>query len=417
VILSRPSRSWPFVGALMLIAGIAGGGLVRAQLAPGDRGIAPVDSSSNLEVTNVTVDVSARTAETARMAGWREAQRKAWKVLYARLHGVPLAEAQGLPDSTLDSIVAGIEVENEQIGPTRYIGRLGVLFDRARAAAYLGDAGGVIVRSQPVLVIPVEYSGGATQVFERRTEWQRAWARFRTASSAIDYVRPVGSGSDPIMLDAGQTGRRGRGWWRMLLDQYGASDVVMPEVRLRRAWPGGPVRADFIARHGPDGVVLDAFTLVAADDTALDSTLDEGIRRIDAAYTAALRQGRFTADPTLVAPEPVAPPPTLEEGIEDDPLAEVIAGIDTNSFTLQVDTADAAALDSAQASLRALPGVRSVGVSSLALGGISLLRIGFEGERGALRLALQSHGWRVDDAGDGFHIRRGGGPAAAPPAP
>ncbi|MCP5810208.1 hypothetical protein NL321_29090, partial [Klebsiella pneumoniae] len=83
----------------------------------------------------------------------------------------------------------------EMIGPRRYIARLGVLFDRARAGQILGVSGARL-RSAPLLVIPVTYQGGAATVFERRTDWQRAWARFRTADSAIDYVRPNGAGID-----------------------------------------------------------------------------------------------------------------------------------------------------------------------------------------------------------------------------
>jgi len=54
----------------------------------------------------------------------------------------------------LNSIVSGIVIDNEQIGPNRYIARLGVLFDRARTGQMLGVSGD-IQRSAPMLVIPV----------------------------------------------------------------------------------------------------------------------------------------------------------------------------------------------------------------------------------------------------------------------
>src|SRR3546814_1429328 len=81
-----------------------------------------------------------------------------------------------------------------------------------------------------MLVIPIEWSGGVARSLERRTGWQEAWARFRTGSSSIDYVRPTGTRSDPLLLNHGQIGRRDRGWWRMVLDQFGASDVLIPEI-------------------------------------------------------------------------------------------------------------------------------------------------------------------------------------------
>lgn len=77
----------------------------------------------------------------------------------------------------------------------------------------------------------METEGGVSTVFESTTEWQRAWAQFRTADSAIDYVRTSGAGADPMLLNAGQVTRCGRNWWRILLDLYGAADVVMPLAR------------------------------------------------------------------------------------------------------------------------------------------------------------------------------------------
>src|SRR3546814_56272 len=148
-------------------------------------------------------------------------------------------------------MVSGICVEKEQIGSNLYIASLGVLFDRARTGQLLGVRASA-VRSPPLLVLPIIWNGGTARVFEDRTEWQKAWARFRTGDSAIDYVRAIGSGPDPLLLNAGQAGRRGRLWWRLLLDQYGAADVIIPIARLERQWPGGPVIGRFAARYGPD---------------------------------------------------------------------------------------------------------------------------------------------------------------------
>ena len=78
-----------------------------------------------------------KSAEAARLGGWRLAQRKAWGMLAQRLAG----RSSSLSDSALDGLVTGIVVENEQIGPNRYVARLGVLFDRGRAASILGVGG------------------------------------------------------------------------------------------------------------------------------------------------------------------------------------------------------------------------------------------------------------------------------------
>ena len=413
----RMPRRWPLlIAASAVVAG--GGWYAVAQLAPGDRGVPPIDSSSNYEVTGVTVDVAAKTADEARTAAWREAQRKGWKILWARLHGASPDAAPALPDSTLDSIVAGIEVEAEQVGPHRYIATLGLLFDRARTGSYVGGANGQTPRSAPMLVIPIQYGGGSEMSFEGRSSWQKAWARFRAGGSPVDYVRPVGTGPDPLLLDLGQSRRPGRIWWRMLLDQYAASDVVIPEVFLERRYPGGPIAARFVARHGPDAEILGSFTLVTASTDGLDRMLDEGVRQIDALYVAALGDGRLRPDPSLTIETPDVPTPddTMPTDAED-PLASIVDQATTSSLTVQLETADVATLDQAQAALRAVPGVKSASVASLALGGTSLLSVSYDGDPGALRIALSARGWLLDGEGTTLRMRRGRPATPAPDEP
>jgi len=401
--VTRPRHSLAFIG---LIAACGIGAIAYAQIEGNDRGVPPVDSSTNYEVTGVAVDVSAKNADQARLFGWRLAQRRAWKQLWGRVNGQPATAAPNLPDSQLDDIVAGIAVEDEEIGPHRYIAHVGVLFDRGRAGPVLGVQGAT-QRSWPMLVIPVMWSGGTPQSFEHRTEWQKAWARFRSGGSPIDYVRPTGNGIDPLILTVAQAGRPGRGQWRALLDRYGASDVVVPTVQIIRRYPGGPVLAHFTALHGPDGAVIARFTLTAQDSDGLPAMLDKGVRRIDDAYTAALRSGGLGSDPGLTI-EPVAIPSLAEEApvITSDAPASTLAPA-PSTVLLQVDTPDDPALLQAQASLRAIPGVRTVSADSVALGGVSVMRVGFDGDPQALRAALTAAGYSVEDAGSGMRLRRG----------
>ena len=403
------NRAW----VALLAAGLLGvGGIVVAQIEGSDRGIAPIDSSSSYEVSGVAVDVAGKDADSARYAGWRLAQRKGWRLLWSRTNGQPVSAAPNLSDSTLDSIVAGIVVEDEQVGPKRYIAKLGVLFDRARTGQLLGVHGQGL-RSPPMLVIPVMWSGGTPTSFETRSEWQRAWARFRPGGSPIDYVRPTGTGSDPLLLNVAQANRPGRGWWRMILDQFGAADVIVPEVTLERSWPGGPVVGRFVARHGPDDNILDRFALRVATSDALPAMLDEGVRRMDEAYSRALRDGRMRPDPSLVIEEPAAE--LDEDSFGNDSMAEETQAVMAANYNVQVDTADAAALTAAESALRGVPGVRGVETTSLALGGTSVMRVGYQGDISALKIALQGRGWRVDEGAGTLRIRRAA-PAAPPPA-
>ena len=248
---------------LLFLAAAALSGALYAQLESGERGILPLDSSGTLEITGIHVDVGGNDAESARYAGWRIAQRVGFRALWAKMHHRPITEAPTLPDSTLDGLVSSIIVEREQIGTSRYIADLGILFDRARAGELLG-IGGESRHSAPMLLIPVMVGGGASTSVELRNPWQRAWAQFRTSQSSIDYVRVSGLGVDPLLINAAQTERPGRGWWRNLVDLYTAADILVAEVQLQRLYPGGPARARFIGRHGPDNEIIGGFTLTAA---------------------------------------------------------------------------------------------------------------------------------------------------------
>lgn len=415
--LSRPAAvlrllSRPVQILIAIALGLAAAALF-AQM-EGERGVPPIASGGDFEVRGVKVDVYAKDADSARYAGWRMAQRQAWRMLWSRTHGGGGAPA--LSDSQLEAMISGIEVEYEQNGPNRYVATLGILFDRARTGQLLGVSGNVM-RSPPLLVIPVLWDGGSAVSYERINEWQKAWARYRTGDSAIDYVRVAGSIADPILLNAGQTGRRGRLWWRVLLDQYGAADVVIPIARLDRAYPGGPVTGTFTARYGPDNSLIGSVTLRASNDSGIPQMMDEGARRVDELYIRALNDGRLRPDPSLIIEELVDPDALAIENAADAPIealdVPVAPTAGTSSFTIQFDTPDVGSVGASESTLRSIPGVRSAATSSLALGGTSVMQVSFDGTVEMLRAGLQARGYTVAASGTTLRITR----RQAPPPP
>lgn len=306
-------KNWLRIAAIGLPLALVGGGIVVAQIEGPKRGIAPIASAGDFEVTGVSVNVVGDNAFDARQKGWEQAQRLAWAALWRKTHNETGAS---LSDSTLDGITAAIVVEQEQIGPRRYVAKLGVLFDRARAGQLLGVSG-VTRRSAPLMLLPVTYSAGAPTVFEQRTSWQRSWAKFRTADSTIDYIRPSGAGGESLLLNAGQPERRSRIWWRTILDQFGAADVIIPIARIERQWPGGPVIGRFSARYGPDNRFLGAFTLRTTSEAGIPAMMDQAVLRMDQLFQSALNSGRLRADASLVLEPEVVDGEDLESEIED----------------------------------------------------------------------------------------------------
>jgi len=364
--------------------------------------------------------VKGKSAEDARTAGWREAQRKAW----AKLGGPQLS------DSQLEGLVSAIVIERERLGPRRYIATLGVVFDRQRAGSYLGGAQQAS-RSAPLLLIPVQESGGTYITFEQRNPWQRAWAEFNPGASRIDYVRLLGAGGDSLLVNFGQTGRRSRAWWRSTLDQYGATDVLMAFARLDYKFPGGPVSATFTARYGPDSRMLESFTLKADNADALPAMLAQAVERMDGIFTAALNAGKLRPDPSLSLGAGGVVDPAIQQLIEIGRAAQArqaaeaaLAGgavpqIETQpnagtapgeaavrSITVQFATPDAAAFDSALGLVRGTGGVRGVGVTSTAIGGTSVMSVSYAGSLEELAAALEARGFTVRRGASALAISR-----------
>jgi len=401
----------PFLIALFVIALSGLGGAVYAQLETAERGILPIDSSGTLEITGIAVDVGGKDAMSARYAGWRIAQREGFRALWAKMHKAPIAEAPNLPDSALDQIVSSINVEREQIGPTRYIAQLGILFDRARAAQYLGVEGGEIRRSAPMLLIPVTITGGTATSVELRNAWQRAWAQFRTSQSPLDYVRVSGLGVDPMLVNAAQVQRPGRGWWRNLIDLYGAADILIAEVQLQRLYPGGPARGRFIARHGADGEIVGGFTLTSSAQDGVNRMMVEGVRRMDRLFAGALAAGALVRDRSLDLP----PPPLPAELESEAPRVQIEAP--ANSYQVQITGRDVRTYNFAMAHLRTLGGVTSATPQQINPEATSYVLVTYRGDIGALASALSARGWAVEVSGTVVRMRSDNPPPPPQPQP
>ena len=395
--------------------------VVWAQVG-GERGIAPVASSSDIEVSGIEVDVRAESGIAAREQAWEEAQRKAWDRL----------EGPSLSDSQIAGLVSAVVIERERLGPRRYIATLGVVFDRQRASRYLGSEGEA-TRSAPMLLLPVTVSAGTQMVYEQRNPWQRAWAGYQAGQSRIDYVRPAGAGGDSLLLTYGQTGRRSRTWWRNALDQFGAADVLVAIASLRYTYPGGPIEGTFTARFGPDNAYLDGFDMTAASPAELPTMLERAVVRFDRIFELALAEGKLRPDPTLDIGTPELDPalqrlldlgralraqeqaaaaaasqPTAESGdaITAAPIQTPPPEGSVALYTVQGATPDAASFDGAVSSVRGTPGVRATGIRSTAIGGTSVMTVSYSGSIGELADALRARGFTVRQGSNALAISR-----------
>lgn len=351
-------------------------------------------------VSGIRVDVAAKSAQQARTAAFREAQRRAWPQLWTQLTGLAPGTAPRLGDSGLDAIVSGIEIQRERFSPTRYIATLAVVFDRQRTTPFLGGTAGAL-RSGPMLLLPLMQMGGVRTIYQAKTPWVEAWVRFREGISPLDYVLASGSPGDNVLLTSYQTRRSDRPLWRNILNRFSTVDVLTAEVKLDTPWPGGPVSALFIARHGPDATELGRFALRTDSAAGLPALLDAGVARIDAIYSQALRTGRLRSEIDLSADlAPIISASPLIGGL-GGAAAAAAGGIEVAAIT-----PDANALLAFETALRGTPTVAGVTVTSLSLGGTSRLIIRHSDTVEMLTYQLDQRGLRLAPGDGGLLLRR-----------
>jgi hypothetical protein len=361
------------------------------------------------KIGGVAVDVVAGNPTDARANAYREAERRAWPLLWARLTGGVPSAAPKLADGAIEGMVAGVEIEAEHFSLTRYIGRLAIVFDRERASGWLGGA--FASAPPPMLLLPVTIEGGTRTVYQTKTPWLAAWLRFRDAASALDYIVPAVSAGDNVVLTAYQSRRTDRTLWRNILSRFKAADVLTAEVWLTRSYPGGPVAATVVARHGPDAIELGRATVRAANTAGVDAMLDDAVRQVDAIYVRALQAGLLQAEKGLRI--------ELEPLIGSAPFIGSVASAAASGGGVEasVVTADAKSYAAIEAAVRGTPTVTGVGLVSLSLGGTSRIVIRHSDSVEMLSYQLDQHGLRLAPDAAGVLLRRKvpGDPVVAAP--
>jgi hypothetical protein len=193
-----------------------------------------------------------------------------------------------------------------------------------------------------------------------------------------------------------------------LLDMYGAQDILTAEVQLQRSYPGGPARARFIARHGPDNEIVGGFTLTAPNSEAIPAMMAQGAQRMDALFAGALAAGQLSRDPSLNLP----PPPAQIAPLAPPKPANIV-----NAYQVQVTGSDVLIYNFAMAHLRTLAGVDSATPQQINPTGTSYILVAYHGTVAQLAAALRARGWIADFGGTVVRIRSATDKPPALPAP
>ena len=191
---------------------------------------------------------------------------------------------------------------------------------------------------------------------------------------------------------------------------YGAQDILVAEVQLQRAYPGGPARARFIARHGPDNEVTRQLHSHCAEQRSHPG--DDGAGR--AADRRDLRSGaRRRAPVSRPVAQSAAAAGAGGAGAAPPKPVNVV-----NDYQVQVIGKDVTIYNFAMAHLRTLAGRQSATPQQINPGGTSYILVAYHGTIAQLAAALTARGWVVDYSGTVVRIHPAGDkPPALPPPP
>jgi hypothetical protein len=221
--LRQSRRALVTVASIGLLAGIFGG-------------LVEVRAADVFAVENVPVDARAESATAARERAIASGQQMALDRLFARL--VPQEGRASLPRLSpleVSDLVRDFAVEDERTSAVRYLANLSVRFrpDDIRALLRARNIPFAETMSKPIVVLPVQLSGGGALLWEETNAWRQAWADLR-ADGLVPFVVPVGDLQDVTVVDAQRAQAGDRQALAAIAERYGAGSVLVAVADSRR---------------------------------------------------------------------------------------------------------------------------------------------------------------------------------------
>lgn len=189
----------------------------------------------------VAVDATAASSSEARDLAFRTGQREAFLKLLRRLTVENDETLRAVRDNvSLTDMIAGFEVDEEKVSPTRYRALLTINFkpDAVRQALRDQAIGFAETVSKPVLVVPVLRDGAGAALWEDGNLWRNAWMQRETArGDLVPLVLPLGDIVDLGVLSVEQALQPDEAALMRLAERYGTSEVAIAIASVTRPPP------------------------------------------------------------------------------------------------------------------------------------------------------------------------------------
>lgn len=228
------------------------------------------------EVSNITVDVTADSAASAREQAMAQGEQKAFRLLLERL--TLQAYHKRLPTlapTDITELVQDFAVQEEKASSVRYIAKLNYRFRAEGVRALLDEYGLPFAEtvSKPVLMLPVYQAAGALLLWDEPNPWRAAWDQFAAegiSQGLVPTVLPVGDLNDVRTIGAEQAIEGDMQRLEAIAQRYDAGDVVVAHGILRMdSYNGLPELEVYLTRFGSalqEHTVVKSFTSEPGDD-------------------------------------------------------------------------------------------------------------------------------------------------------
>ena len=256
----------------------------------------PAKAQNVYVASGVPVDVTGDAA-TLRDQAVLMAQREALKKVLAEIAPADQVAGLVLPgDDEIGSWVADVEIEEEKIAATRYIGRYTIRFASAPIQEFLSAEGIAFAetRAKQMLLIPVYTDEtGTTGLWGPANQWLAAWASRPPGNALVPIVVPRGDLDDQNTLSATEALGGNEPKLEFMGERYQAGDVVVAEAQM-----SGPTADGFrnltlnVTRYGAEGPekFQDTLSGPAADP---DGLMTQGVATVQAMLEGAWKSANL----------------------------------------------------------------------------------------------------------------------------
>jgi hypothetical protein len=374
-----------------------------------------------ITVSDVPVDVTAKSAAAARDQAIAEAQAKAFDRLVKRLAPNLTDQARLKPgQQDIESMVQDFAIENERVSSVRYIGLYSVRFRAGRVRKYLADAGvSGVGELQQVLILPVYRGASGLVLWGQGNPWRTAWERGGFGDGPVGLILPNGDSSDTGTLTAAAAQAGDVGALSAIIQRYHVAGTVVvvaePKDVTQGAASGLTITAATYDSSGMKGART--LTVEPAAGEPLDKLLLRGVSSTAEALEDSWKGGSTGLAGYVAQPGAAA---TLDDG---DRAGAVSAG---TLYPIAVDLSGIGEWVRIRDKLAAVAGVQRVSLDALTRDNAALI-VDFAGDTLAFQATLADAGYILvqtapaDAAGPGaFELRKAGAQAMRPavsPAP